>query len=313
ASPTYDESVATVADEIGLGDDLRVPSGADVGALHTAVAEVNPAGWASVAHVGDSGVDAMLWSVSTQSGDDRVGELRSNMNDDVEPLRTVGLTAIVTSDGIIGNVVVESLQDSQISSLVITIVISALILALNFLIESRRPFLGIITIAPVALVVLWTFGMMALTGIPFGPVTATISALAIGIGVPYTIHITHRFLEDRLEEETTEDAVQSTAIHTGGALAGSAFTTMAGFGSLVTSNLTPFQQFGAVTFYAIAFALLASVLVLPSMLVLWDRWHRRRGDVTLDASAVQRAIEVPVEKPSGVVPTITDVAVDPFA
>lgn len=312
ASPTYSESVAATAEEIGLGDDLRVPTGADVGALHAAVADADPSGWASVAHTGDQGVDAMLWAVSTQAGDDGVTDLRSNVNEDVEVLRAVGLTAVVTSDGIIGDVVVESLQESQISSLVVTIVISALILALNFLIESRRPFLGIITIAPVALVVLWTFGMMALTGIPFGPVTATISALAIGIGVPYTIHITHRFLEDRLEEDSTEAAVESTAIHTGGALAGSAFTTMAGFGSLVTSNLKPFQQFGAVTFYAIAFALLASVLVLPSMLVLWDRWHRRRGDATLDEAAVHRAMEAPVDTGSVVGPAGDDAA-DPFA
>lgn len=311
-APTYSESVAEVAAEIGVGDDLRVPAGADVASLHAAMAAADPGGWATFAHEGSSGVDAMLWRVSTQSGEERVGDLRVNMGDDVEVLRDAGLEAVVTSDAIIGNVVVESLGASQVNSLVITIVVAALILALNFLIESRRPLLGLITIFPVALVVLWTFGMMALTGIPFGPVTATISALAIGIGVPYTIHITHRFLEDRLEEETTEAAVESTAIHTGGALAGSAFTTMAGFGSLVTSNLKPFQQFGAVTFYAISFALLASVLVLPSMLVLWDRWHRRRGDATLDRSSVERAIEARREVAEVQVDT-PDVGADPFA
>ncbi len=311
-TPAYSESVAEVAAEIGVGDDLRVPAGADVVSLHAAMAAADPGGWATYAHEGGSGVDAMLWRVSTQSGEERVGDLRVNMGDDVEVLRDEGLEAVVTSDAIIGNVVVESLGASQVNSLFITIVVAALILALNFLIESRRPLLGLITILPVALVVLWTFGMMALTGIPFGPVTATISALAIGIGVPYTIHITHRFLEDRLEEETTEDAVESTAIHTGGALAGSAFTTMAGFGSLVTSNLKPFQQFGAVTFYAISFALLASVLVLPSMLVLWDRWHRRRGDATLDRSSVERAMESRREVTAVQVDT-PDIGADPFA
>jgi predicted RND superfamily exporter protein len=63
--------------------------------------------------------------------------------------------------------------------------------------------------------------------------------------------------------------------HTGGALAGSAFTTVAGFGILITSSLKPFQQFGTVVVFAIGFAMLGAVLVLPSLLVLWDRWHRR--------------------------------------
>ena len=78
--------------------------------------------------------------------------------------------------------------------------------------------------------------------------------------------------------------------HTGGALAGSAFTTVAGFGILVTSSLKPFQQFGLVVAYAIGFAMLGAVLVLPSMLALWDRWHRRRGDSILEADVLEAAL-----------------------
>ena len=37
------------------------------------------------------------------------------------------------------------------------------------------------------------------------------------------------------------------------------------------------------------FALVASVLVLPSMLVVWDRWHRRRGEDVVDQAAYERA------------------------
>jgi uncharacterized protein len=129
---------------------------------------------------------------------------------------------------------------------------------------------------PVVLALLWTFAMMAATGIPFGPVTSMIAALAIGIGIPYSIHVTNRFEEDR-RRLPPQEAIRSTVRHTGGALAGSALTTCAGFGVLVTSSLTPFRQFGFVTVYAIGFALLASTLVLPSALVLWDRWHRARG------------------------------------
>jgi uncharacterized protein len=130
--------------------------------------------------------------------------------------------------------------------------------------------------------------MMAATGIPFGPVTAMLAAIAIGIGIPYSIHVTNRFLEDRRRLGTI-DAVRSTVRHTGGALAGSAMTTCAGFGVLVTSSLVPFRQMGLVTVYAIGFALVGATLVLPSALVLWDRWHRGRTDAELpDASGSAR-------------------------
>lgn len=85
--------------------------------------------------------------------------------------------------------------------------------------------------------------------------------------------------------------MKSTLTHTGGALAGSAFTTVAGFGILVTSSLKPFQQLGLVTGYAIGGALLAAIFVLPSLLVLWDRWHRRRGDETFAHAALADLME----------------------
>ncbi|MCP4247331.1 MAG: MMPL family transporter, partial [bacterium] len=120
---------------------------------------------------------------------------------------------------------------------------------------------------------------------------AMIANLAIGIGVPYTIHITHRYQEDRLRFATPEEAIKSTTTHTGGALAGSAFTTAAGFGVLITSTLKPFQQFGEVTFWSIVMAMVGAVFVLPSMLVLWDRWHRNRGHAAVEEHVVHDALQ----------------------
>ena len=150
--------------------------------------------------------------------------------------------------------------------------------------------LGVITTVPVALVVVWSFGIMWAVGIPFGPITATVAALAVGIGIPYMIHVTHRYEEDRIRSDSANDAIESTLTHTGGALAGSAMTTIFGFGILMTSTTIPFRQFGFVTAYTILLSLLAAILVLPSMLVVWDRWHRRRGHETLDVARVEHAL-----------------------
>ena len=69
-------------------------------------------------------------------------------------------------------------------------------------------------------------------------------------------------------------------------------TTVFGFGIRVTSTTIPFRQFGFVLSYTILLALLAAVLVLPSMLILWDRWHRNRGDAVLDAEDSNLVIEM---------------------
>jgi hypothetical protein len=271
------------AQQAGIGPDLKASESADVTPLYQALLEALPEQAGRAIHLGDDGVDAMLWDITTTAGEDP-GELRVGLDDVFQPVRDAGGSAITTSQNVIGDVVVNSLTESQSRSLFITIAVSALVLIITFAVESRRWFLGIITMAPVGLVVLWTYGLMFVTGIPFGPVTATLAALAIGIGVPYTIHIARRFLEDRRENEDGDDAMRETMRHTGGALAGSAFTTMAGFGVLITSSLVPFRQMGQVTVYAIGLALIAAVVVLPSMLALWDRYHSRRGDVPAPGS-----------------------------
>ena len=269
--------VLAAAQAVGLGPDLTVSADADVTPLYRAISEAAPDQSAGIIAFDGDELDALLWDITTTAGEN-VGELRSGLDEAFTPVNALGVSAIDTSDNIIGDVVVNELTSSQSASLFITIAVAALVLIISFFLEARRWFLGLLTIAPVALVVLWTYGLMFATGIPFGPVTATIAALAIGIGVPFTIHIARRFQEDRRVHSDMDEAMRSTMRHTGGALAGSAFTTMAGFGVLITSSLTPFRQMGQVTVYAIGLSLIAAVLVLPSMLALWDGYHRRRGD-----------------------------------
>jgi hypothetical protein len=270
-------SLLAAVQEAEVGPDLKVAESADVTALYQAVLEAVPEQAAGLIHIDDGSLDAVLWNITTTAGE-TVGELRAGLDGALQPIRDSGASAIAVSQNIIGDVVITSLTQSQSASLFITIAVAALVLVISFAVESRRWFLGIITIAPVGLVVLWTYGLMFATGIPFGPVTATLAALAIGIGVPFTIHIARRFLGDRREYHDADVAMRSTMRHTGGALAGSAFTTMAGFGVLITSSLVPFRQMGQVTVYAIGLALIAAVVVLPSMLTLWDRYHQKRGD-----------------------------------
>jgi hypothetical protein len=279
--------VLAAAQQAGLQEDLSVDAGADVTPLYQALIDAAPEQAGRVIVMDGGEVDALLWSITTTAGEN-VTDLRAALDGAFRPVADLGVSAVDTSDNIIGDVVVTQLTSSQSISLFITIAVAGLVLIISFLLESRRWFLGVITIAPVALVVLWTYGLMYVTGIPFGPVTATIAALSIGIGVPFTIHIARRFQDDRRVYDGMETAMRSTMRHTGGALAGSAFTTMAGFGVLITSSLIPFRQMGQVTVYAIGLSLVAAVLVLPSMLALWDGWHRRRGDQVIGSAMPEK-------------------------
>lgn len=286
----FDQDLFDLALQLGFTQQRTLPPDADATPLYDLAFEKYPVVMAGVLSPPDGSYDAALFSFDTTAGEDGAGELADELNAAFEPARAAGLDAVATSNFIISDLVVNVLRESQVSSLALTLGAALLLLVINFWFESRRPMLGVLTTIPVAMVVIWTFGLMAALGIPFGPVTATISALGIGIGIPYMIHVTHRYLEERVTQPDENAAIHQTLTFTGGALAGSAVTTMAGFGILMISTAIPFRQFGFVLAYTILLALLAAVAVLPSMLVLWDRWHLRRGDTTIDPNVVEAAL-----------------------
>jgi multidrug efflux pump subunit AcrB len=66
---------------------------------------------------------------------------------------------------------------------------------------------------------------------------------------------------------------------------------------LITSTLVPFEQLGYVIVYAIAYSLVAAVLVLPSLLVLWDRRARRPAGQAAASAATTTAEAEPASNP----------------
>jgi uncharacterized protein len=222
--------------------------------------------------------DGALIIVGSTAGEERADLLRDQLAAAGAPLVSAGLEPTVVSEQLVLGETLQSLNDSQARSILITLFAALVLLVAYYGIAHRQPLLGLLTMVPSALAATWVIGSMWALGLSFNVLTSTIAALAIGIGVPYGIHITHRFVEDRRRYEGVDEPMRQTMLHTGGALAGSAVTTAAGFGVLVLASLTPIQQFGGVTALTIMYALVGGVLVQPSLLVLWHRWQLRRED-----------------------------------
>ncbi|MFC1875572.1 RND family transporter, partial [Chloroflexota bacterium] len=259
----------------GITTDLMVSDDTDVKALYNFLIIKAP-GADQVLARSDKGNLITRVDIRTTVGQDGAANLAANLNEIFAPLENTGMTVVATSQLIAQARQSEAIENSQVLSLLIALVGAMSLLVIYYTIYVRRPLIGILTVLPVGLVLALTFGTMAITGIPINPVTATLAALSIGIGVPFTIHFTSRFLEERVKENDCGSALRRTVSQTGSALAGSALTTAIGFGVLITSSLIVFQQLGYVIVYAITYSLMASILVLPSMLMLWDSWDRRR-------------------------------------
>ena len=187
------------------------------------------------------------------------------------------LTAVAASDQVIFDNVQEDLLDTVIQGLIITLVSVFLFLSVAYKLTGSPASLGVVTLMPVAMAVAWILGSMWLLDIPFNTLTGTITSLTIGLGIAYSIHISSRYQLELGRQGDAWDAMQTTVTGTGGALLGSAATTVGGFGTLAFAILPLLRQFGIITGLTIIYAFLASVLVLPSLLILWTRYFGPPG------------------------------------
>ena len=198
---------------------------------------------------------------------------------DIEALWFGDRTQITATSGdVISLEVTDAMAETQNAAIALTVIAALIVLMIFFGATEFRPFLAIIAVCPVVLVLVWVLGTMRLLGIPYNVVTSLITALSIGIGVDYTLHVIHRFTEELDDGATVVSATTTTLTTTGAALMGSALTTALGFGVLLFSPLIPFQQFGLVTGITILYSLLASLVVVPPLMVTWaayHQWHRR--------------------------------------
>jgi len=190
-------------------------------------------------------------------------------------------SAIATGQVVVFDAISALILESALTSLAIALGLTIVFLVAIYWVIEGLPSLGIANAVPIVVSVAAIGGSMRLLGVPFNAITATLLAITIGLGVDYSVHVVHRFIDERREQPLTE-ALDRTVRGTGGALTGSMLTTVSGIGVLVIALLTPLGQFGVITGLSIFTSYLASLLVLPSTLVVWDRLVNAEPDVSMN-------------------------------
>ena len=220
------------------------------------------------------GIDPMLIQFPAYSGEPALAKALQGDLETLWPGDDEAITAI--SESIAAVTVTDAITDRQTEAISATVVVALIVLAVFFWVTMRQPALSLIAVGPIVLVLIWVLGTMALLGIPYSLVTSIITALSIGIGVDYTIHVIHRYREEYTRSRNPERAAIQTLRTTGSALLGSALTTAFGFGVLIASPLLASQQFGITATITIVYSLLVSVVVVLPAMVVWGSYQNTR-------------------------------------
>jgi uncharacterized protein len=175
-----------------------------------------------------------------------------------------GLNIVVTGKTMLVNKLVKSIVDSQVQSLALA---CGVIFAILFIVF-RSISLGLLSLVPNTLPIVFNLGLMGWLGIPLNTATAIISAVAIGIAVDDTIHLIHQYQEERRNGVNRHPAVLASLKKKGGAMVVTSLILMGGFGVLVLSSFVPTIQFGFLCSMIMLFTLACDLLVLPALILV---------------------------------------------
>ena len=136
----------------------------------------------------------------------------------------------------------------------------------------RRLTKAIFIMIPVALVIGWASLGLYLARVALNPMTAVLGVLVVGIGTEFMVLILGRYQEERKNLGKEPQEAMVTAISTTGqAIIATALTTLGGFGILISSNFVLIKDFGIATTIAVFLCLMSSMIVMPPLIVWWDR------------------------------------------
>ncbi|AKG53866.1 hypothetical protein DGWBC_1213 [Dehalogenimonas sp. WBC-2] len=190
-----------------------------------------------------------------------------------------GVTATVTGQGVIGIELMNSLTSGRVEMTLLGIVLVFLGLFVLLKFNAAR---ALIAIMPIAMIIGWSSVVMYLGGIKYTALTATLGSLIIGIGVEFTILMMMRYNEERQKGESPVVAMTTAMTKIGRAVITSGLTVVGGFGALLFARDFPIlTDFGVVTMINVGFALVSSLIVLPTIIVAIDmRKERKLAKIT---------------------------------
>lgn len=164
---------------------------------------------------------------------------------------------------------VEDLE-AVLHDLTATLGVSLSVVLLFMAAAFKRPRAVLLILGPLIAANIWTLGLAGLVVGRLNTFTSYFTAVLIGLGVDFGIHLYARFREERTHTPNPTMAVIRAWDRTGPPSLTAAVTSAAGFASLWIAGFEGFRQLGTLLASGILLCLLAELLLLPILLVRFD-------------------------------------------
>ncbi|MFZ2958219.1 MAG: MMPL family transporter [Candidatus Ozemobacteraceae bacterium] len=174
-------------------------------------------------------------------------------------LEGTGVKATITGRAPLWAEVAEIIVWNEITSFGFSLLVITFIIAGYF----RSLKIGVVSMIPNLLPMIYTYGFMGLTGTTFNTVTGMIASIAIGLAVDDTIHIICQFQHELEKDGNEVESLVRTMVHKGRATVSASVILCSGFSVLALSSFGPTRYFGIFISVGVAAALVCELLITP--------------------------------------------------
>jgi predicted RND superfamily exporter protein len=159
-------------------------------------------------------------------------------------------------------------QDLMVLGMLKAILGSFVVVFLLMLVEFRSFVLGVLSMLPLSLAILLSYGLIGWIGKDYDMPIAVCSSLSLGLGIDFAIHFLQRFREHYRQSGDLEETNRYMFGEPGRAIGRNAIVIFLGFLPLVASSLTPYVTVGLFFALLMLFSTLSTLFVLPAALRL---------------------------------------------
>ena len=152
--------------------------------------------------------------------------------------------------------------------------IAAVIIFMVLTIMFRSLRLGLVSLVPNVLPLMFTAAFLVWTGQALRLTSILLFSVSLGIAVDDTIHFLVRFRRERQLGRSVDDAIRHSIVSVGAALIVSTMILLAGFSASASSVMPHSQLFSQLACIAVLVALVGDLVLLPALLSVF---YQKRG------------------------------------
>ena len=171
-------------------------------------------------------------------------------------------------------------------------VLTLALITLTLFVLFRAPGRVLLVLMVVTLVLIWTFGLMALMQVPLSLLTMIVPVFLIAVGTAYCLHVMAEYISNTAAARTAKQAVMATYSHAALPCALAVVTTLFGVGSLFVNRIPAIHEFALFTCLGMGSLLLVLLLLLPAVLVLIPLPSQKKKRVTAIDRLLDQILEL---------------------